>query len=213
MSNLRIYVFPFIDTVLNVIAAAVCICSTAKARFFHLLRGMCGCPNMKICRQTGNSYGLFSPNNTTGARSHTCVVILGKAGPLMKLALCWPGTGNTNFSADTSTLTTSRPHGQNKKWLIQNHLRKQQFCRNTADVVLWQIQSIKLVNHKNYKPPRPSARPWPKPENAWSRSAAAGVAFFLWQLCSLPSVCASHPFTTCYYSHQRLEQQPPPKGS
>lgn len=96
----------FIYTVLNVIAAAVCICLTAKACFFHLLRAMRGCPNMKMCRQTGNSYGLLSTNNTILARSDTCVVILGKTVRLIKLALYWPGTGNTNFITDMSALVT-----------------------------------------------------------------------------------------------------------
>lgn len=96
----------FIYPVLNVTTAAICICLTVKARFFHLLRGMCSCRNMNICRQTGNSYGLFSPNNTIGARSNTCAVILGKTVPLIKLALYWTRAGNTNFTTDTSTLTT-----------------------------------------------------------------------------------------------------------
>lgn len=210
MSNLRAYVFSFIDTVLNVIAPAVCICSTAKARFFHLLRSMCGCPNMKICRQTGNSYGLFSPNNTTGARSDTCVVTLGKTGPPMKLALCWTGTGNTNFTADTSTLITQRPHGRNKKTAFPwNHIKEttvlqKQYWRCTLTNTIDQTgQSQDLQPHVASGPSQTKARKcFVTFCGCWSR-------FFLWQLRSLPSVCASHPFTTCYYSHQCLEQQPP----
>lgn len=103
----------FIYTALNVIAAGICICSTAKTHFFHLLRGMSGCPNMEVCGITGNNYGLFSPNNTIGARSDTSVVILGDWGGgrgdvtvLMKLAPYWTGKRNTNFPTDTSALTT-----------------------------------------------------------------------------------------------------------
>lgn len=78
---------------------------------------MCGCPNMEVCRITGNSYGLFSPNNTVGARSDTSVVILGEndVTVLMKLAPCWltqvhswTGTCNTNAITDTSALTKQR---------------------------------------------------------------------------------------------------------
>lgn len=101
----------FIHTVLNVITAAICICLTAKTLFFHLLCGMCGCPNLKICRQTGNSYGLFSPNNTIGARSDTCCDT-GKNGAANKFTsvLDWNGLHKLHYP--------TRPHSRHKGRMV-----------------------------------------------------------------------------------------------
>lgn len=73
---------------------------------------------MEVCRITGNSYGLFSPNNTVGARSDTSVVILGKkrchcANEISSILTdsqvhSWTGTCNTNFITDTSALAKER---------------------------------------------------------------------------------------------------------
>lgn len=187
----------FIYTLLRVIAAAVCICLTAKACFFHLLRGMCGCPNMKICRQTGNSWELFSPNNSPDARSDTCVVILERTSLLIKLALYWTGTGNTNFITDTSTLVTWRPHGPNKKMGFPwNHIKN-----IFAETVLT-LYSDKC-NQSNGSISRSTS---PRgPSQATARKCF--VTFCgCWSLFFFSDSFASNPFTPCYYSHQRLEQ-------
>lgn len=63
---------------MNASAAAICIRLTAKTRFFHLPHGMGSRPNMDVCRITGNSYGLFSPNNSVGAGSDTSAETVGK---------------------------------------------------------------------------------------------------------------------------------------
>lgn len=68
----------FIYTAVNVSAAAICIRLAAKTRFLHLPHGMGGRPNMDVCRITGNSYGLFSPNNSVGASSDTSAETVGK---------------------------------------------------------------------------------------------------------------------------------------
>lgn len=76
---------------------------------------MCACPNMEVCRITGNSYGLFSPNNTVGARSDTSVVIkrCHCANEISSILTdsqvhSWSGTCNTNVITNTSTLTKEK---------------------------------------------------------------------------------------------------------
>lgn len=121
----------------------------------------------------------------------------------------WTGTCNTNFITDTSALTKERA-------VIKTGFSVNPYKGNSGSA-----KTVLTLHSDKYNRSNWSITWFTSPVAFVPSQTTAKKCFVTFCGCRrlppppanslfLPSVCASHPFTTCYYSGQRLEQ--PPQG-